>query len=287
MAQVLKGAPVAAAITQEVAARADALRAAGTQPTLAIVRVGARPDDLAYERAALKRADKCGVAAKVVELPADCGQDRLMDAIAQVNADAGVHGCLLFRPLPAGLDDAAAASALDPAKDVDGITPGSLYGVFSGRACGFAPCTAEAVVALLDHYGVALDGAEAVVVGRSLVIGKPVAQLLLSRGATVTTCHTHTRDLAAVARRADVVVVAAGHAGTLRASELAPGQVVVDVGTNWDPAAQRLVGDVSWCADDADSLGLSAITPVPGGVGAVTTAVLVRHVVEAAERSRA
>lgn len=281
MSELLRGAPVADAMTEETAARAAALRARGVVPGLAIVRVGERPDDLSYERAALRRCERAGVSARLVTLPADCSQDELLAAIADVNADPAVHGCLMFRPLPPALDEDAACAALAPEKDVDGITAGSLYGVFAGRPVGYAPCTAEAVVALLEHYDVPLDGAEVTVVGRSLVIGKPVAQLLLARGATVTTCHTRTRDLAACCRRADVVVAAAGHARTVGAACAREGQVVVDVGVNWDEEAQRLVGDV-----DLDAVSAAAaVTPVPGGVGSVTTAVLVRHVVEAAEGS--
>ena len=162
------------------------------------------------------------------------------------------------------------------------MTDGSLCGVFSNRPVGFPPCTAEAVLALLDHYGVSLEGARVAVVGRSLVIGKPVAMMLLAKNATVTMCHTRTVDLASELRRADVVVVAAGHARTVGAGELREGQVVVDVGINWDERSARLVGDVDY---DAVSGVVDAITPVPGGVGSVTTAVLAKHVVEAAERS--
>lgn len=282
MSEILRGAPVADALTEEAAARAAALRERGVVPGLAILRVGERPDDLSYERAALRRCERAGVAARLVTLPAGCSQAELLAAIEDVNADPAVHGCLMFRPLPPKLDEDAACAALAPEKDVDGITAGSLYGVFANRPVGFAPCTAEAVVALLDHYDVPLDGAEVTVVGRSLVIGKPVAQLLLARGATVTTCHTRTRDLAACCRRADVVVAAVGRARTVGADCAREGQVVVDVGVNWDEASQRLVGDVDL---DAVAPVASAVTPVPGGVGAVTTAVLMRHVIEAAEGS--
>lgn len=282
MAEILKGAPVAKALTAELAERAERLRAAGTVPTLAILRVGEREDDLSYERGALKRCEKVGIEARRVLLPADCSQDELMTAIARVNEDAGVHGCLMFRPLPAGLDEGAAAEALDPAKDVDCMTAGSLLSTLSGRGAGFAPCTAEAVVALLDHYGVELDGARVAVVGRSLVIGRPVAAMLTARNATVTICHTHTRDVAAMCREADIVVAAAGRARMLGADAVRAGQVIVDVGINWDEAAGKLVGDVDFEAAEPVA---AAVTPVPGGVGAVTTAILAKHVIEAAERA--
>lgn len=200
MAELLKGAPVARALTEELAARCAALRERGVVPTLAIVRVGEREDDLSYERGALKRCEKVGIEARRVLLSADVSQDELLTAIEDINADSAVHGCLMFRPLPAGLDENAVAAALDPAKDVDSMTPASLLTTLSGRGEGFAPCTAEAVLALLDHYGVELDGAKVAVVGRSLVIGRPVAAMLTARNATVTTCHTHTRDLAAECR---------------------------------------------------------------------------------------
>lgn len=280
MAELLLGAPVATAITEDLAARAESLRAHGAAPKLAIVRVGEREDDLSYERGALKRCEKVGIEVERILLAADASQDELMCAVERVNADASIHGCLMFRPLPAHLDENAAAAALDPAKDVDCMTAGSLLATLAGRGAGFAPCTAEAVIAALDHYGVELDGAEVTVVGRSLVIGRPVAALLTARNATVTTCHTHTRDLAAVCRRADVVVAAVGHARALGADAFRSGQTVIDVGINWDEAAGKLVGDVDF---DAAEPIVGALTPVPRGVGSITTAILARHVIEAAE----
>lgn len=282
MAELLKGAPVARALTERLAARAEALVAAGVTPRLAVIRVGDRPDDLSYERGLLKRCEKVGIAADVRVLAADCTQGELLSCVEAVNADESVHGCLMFRPLPAQLDEGEVAAALDPAKDVDCMTDASLLSTLAGRPGGFAPCTAEAVLEVIDHYGVSLEGARVTVVGRSLVIGRPVSLMLQGRNATVTMCHTRTADLAAECRRADVIVAAAGHAGTVGADCVAPGQVVVDVGINWDEKSQRLVGDVDF--DAAESV-VGAITPVPGGVGAVTTAVLAKHVIEAAERS--
>ena len=246
------------------------------------MRVGEREDDLSYERGALKRCEKVGIEARRILLPADVLQDELLAAIEDINADPAVHGCLMFRPLPVGLDEDAVAAALDPAKDVDSMTPASLLTTLSGRGEGFAPCTAEAVLALLDHYGVELDGAKVAVVGRSLVIGRPVAAMLTARNATVTTCHTHTRDLAAECRSADIVVAAVGRARTIGADAVREGQTIIDVGINWDEAAGKLVGDVDF---DAAEPIVGAITPVPGGVGAVTTAILAKHVIEAAERA--
>lgn len=285
MADLLLGLPVAKAINERLLPRVDALRAAGAAPRLAIVRVGAREDDLSYERGALKRCAALGIEAEVIEIDADTASTQsIIEVIGGLNARADVHGVLMFRPLPRGIDEATVCDALDPAKDVDCLTRGSLYGVLANKPCGFAPCTAEAVLELLDHYGVGLDGANVCVVGRSLVIGKPVSLMLQARNATVTMCHTHTRDLAAACRAADVVVAAAGHARTVEADAAREGQVVVDVGINWDADAGKLVGDVDF---ESVEPKVGAITPVPRGVGSVTTAVLAKHVVEAAERTLA
>ncbi len=282
MAVLLKGAPVAKAITAELIERAGKLESLGVVPTLAIVRVGEREDDLSYERGALKRCEKVGISCRRYLLPADVSQEDLMGIVTEINEDPSIHGCLIFRPLPEHLEGDAVASALLPKKDVDSMTPASLLSTLSGLGAGYAPCTAEAVLAILDHYGIDLDGANVVVVGRSLVIGKPVASMLLARNATVTTCHTHTRDLAEVCRRADIVVAAAGHARTLGADAVCTGQTVIDVGINWDSQAEKLVGDVDF---EAVEPLVDAVTPVPGGVGAVTTAILARHVICAAEEA--
>ena len=281
MAQLWKGAPVAAALTEQLIQRAQALTAKGITPTLAIVRVGERPEDLSYERGALKRCEKVGIAVRQFLLTAASSQTDLMEVIEEINRDDSIHGCLMFRPLPKHMDEAAACAALSPAKDVDGITAGSLAAVFSGSGAGYPPCTAQACLEILDHYGYELKGKRAVVVGRSLVIGKPVSMLLLGRHATVTICHTRTADLPGECRQADVLVAAAGKAGAVSAQCLAPGQVVLDVGINVDENG-NLVGDVDFAAAENT---VEAITPVPGGVGAVTTSVLARHVIEAAEKA--
>ena len=281
MAQLWKGAPVAAALTEELSQRAQTLVAKGITPTLAIVRVGERPEDLSYERGALKRCEKVGIAVRQYLFTAASSQTDLMEVIEEINRDDSIHGCLLFRPLPKHMDEAAICAALSPAKDVDGITAGSLAAVFSGSGAGYPPCTAQACLEILDHYGYELKGKRAVVVGRSLVIGKPVSMLLLGRHATVTICHTRTADLPAECRRADLLVAAAGKAGAVSAQCLASGQVVLDVGINVDEDG-NLVGDVDFAAAENT---VEAITPVPGGVGAVTTSVLARHVIEAAEKA--
>ena len=279
MAELLYGAPVAKAIAARTASDASALRVRDVTPTLAIVRVGGREDDLSYERAAKKRCAEAGVAVRSAALADGAGQDELLRCIDELNGDETVHGILLFRPLPPPLDGEAARRAIAPQKDVDGVTDESLAGVFTGSGTGFSPCTAQAVIEILDHYGIEISGKRAVVVGRSLVVGRPAAMLLLRRNATVTLCHTGTLDLPAEAREADILVAAAGRMNAVGADCFRPGQVILDVGIHMDEQTGRLRGDV--CREEAEPI-VSAVTPVPGGVGAVTTAVLVRHVAEAA-----
>lgn len=281
MATTLSGSAVASALNESLIQRTNALKDKGVTPTLAIVRVGAREDDLSYERGATKRCEKIGVAVKNFVLDAEATQDELLAVIDQVNKDSGIHGCLLFRPLPKHMDDETVRAALAPAKDVDGITDGSLAGVFAGTKQGFPPCTAQACMEILAHYGYDLKGKKVTVVGRSLVVGKPVAMMLLQKHATVTMCHTRTADMPAECRKAEILVVAAGKAGVVDDSFVVPGQVVVDVGINVN-AEGKLCGDVAY--DKVEPV-VDAITPVPGGVGSVTTSVLVGHVVEAAERA--
>ena len=279
MAEILKGSAAANALDERTAKAVQELKARGIRPALAILRVGERPDDLAYERAAVKRCDKLGIATRLVTLPGDVMQGALLAQIARLNADEGVHGVLMFRPLPEQLDEAEACEALAPYKDVDGITSGSAAALYTGSGDGFAPCTAEAVVALLEHYGIELSGKNAAVVGRSLVIGRPVSMLLMGRNATVTICHSRTRELADCTRRADIVVAALGKAESLGVDSFSAGQTVVDVGINYSEAKGKLVGDVDF---DAVEPIVAAISPVPAGVGSVTTAILARHVVQAA-----
>lgn len=280
MADLLLGKPVADAMAADIVARAKALTASGKQPTLAIVRVGERPDDLTYERSAMKRADACGIAVKQFVLPAGASTDDVLAAVAAVNSDDSIHGCLLFRPLPEGINEQAVCNALDPAKDIDGITRGSLATLLAGTGEGFAPCTAAACIDILDHYGIDPQGKKAVVLGRSLVIGKPVALMLLARNATVAVCHSRTQDLASAVRDADIVVCATGRARAYGADLFAPGQTVLDVGINFDDEG-NLCGDADF---DAVESVVSAITPVPRGVGSVTTVAMLRNVVIAAER---
>ena len=279
MAQELKGAPVAQAIDARSRADIAQLAGKGVTPTLALVRVGEREDDIAYENGAVKRCERVGVAYQRVTLSESISQEALLAQIEALNRDVSVHGVLLFLPLPKRFDQQAVRAALLPEKDVDGVTDGSLAGVFTGSGEGFAPCTAQACIEILDHYQIDCKGKNAVVVGRSLVVGKPVAMLLLAKNATVTLCHTKTADLPAVVRSGELVIAAAGKAKVVGAGCFSAGQTIIDVGINFVDG--QMCGDADY--DAADKV-VSAITPVPGGVGTVTTSVLVNHVVEAAKR---
>ena len=282
MAKLLKGSEVVAGVSARSREAANALRARGIVPTLALVKVGDRSADAAYERGARKRAAEAGVEVISREFPEDVAREDVLSAILELDADSSVHGILLFRPLPKQLDEAVLCAAIAPGKDVDAATEASLSGVYTGSGAGFAPCTAQAVVEMLLHYGVPLQGAHVCVIGRSQVVGKPCASLLLDKNATVTVCHSRTRNLADITGRADVVVVATGRARAFGVECFASGQTVIDVGINWDEASGRVVGDVDF---DAVEPVVEAISPVPGGVGAVTSAVLISHVVAAAERA--
>ena len=280
MAMILKGAPVVAAMNEANAARCEALKAKGITPTLAVVRVGEREDDLSYERGVMTRCGKVGVAVKQYLLPADATQEQLLDVIREINANKSIHGCLLFRPLPKQFDDRTIRAALAPEKDIDGITDSSLAGVFTNTAIGYPPCTAQACLEILKYYNIPLSGKRAVVVGRSLVVGKPAAMMLDRENATVTLCNSRTQNLPALCKEADIVVVAMGKMGFIGSDCLREGQVVVDVGIHVNEEG-KLCGDVRFA--EAEPI-VDAITPVPGGVGTVTTSVLVSHVVDAAEK---
>ncbi|HZK41519.1 MAG TPA: bifunctional 5,10-methylenetetrahydrofolate dehydrogenase/5,10-methenyltetrahydrofolate cyclohydrolase [Clostridia bacterium] len=280
MANILLGKDVADHLSNELIERVEKLRDKGIHPTLAIVRVGEEGDDLAYERGALKRAEKVGVRVLVRALPLDVSQDAIEGELAKINADDSIHGCLLFRPLPPHLDEKKVCDSLCPEKDVDGISSASMAGIFMASGTGFAPCTAEATMAVLDFNKIPIQGARATVIGRSLVIGKPVAMMLLARHATVTICHTRTRDLPAITRQSDIIIACAGKAEMVTADMVAPGQTVIDVGINVTEDG-RLTGDVAF--DQVQTI-VENITPVPRGVGSVTTTVLMSHVIEAAEK---
>lgn len=280
MAMILKGAEVVAELAREMTESVEALHVSGVEPTLSIVRIGERESDLAYELSAVKRCESIGVSALRHVLNRGVSEEEVLRLLQQLSADEAVHGILLLRPLPAYMDEDRIRAAIAPEKDVDGITDASLAGVFTGSGLGYAPCTAEACMEILKHYEIPCAGKKAVIIGRSLVVGKPLSMLLLKENATVTICHTGTIDLPAEARRADILISAMGRGGFLTADYFSPGQTIVDVGVSFT-ADGRLVGDVKF--DEAEPI-VSAITPAPGGVGAVTSSVLVRHVIHAATK---
>ena len=290
MAKLLLGKEVTDALNANLQTRTAALREKGIVPTLAIVRVGADPSDLSYEKGATKRAELVGVEVKKFELPADASKADVLAVIDQVNADDSIHGVLMFRPLPKHLkaDQNEICNRLDPRKDMDCMTHLSNAGVFEGlNNLGYAPCTPAACMEILDYYGIDCKGKNAVVIGRSLVVGKPAAMMLMGKNATVTVCHTKTVNTAEICRNAGIIVSAAGVLGSLTKDFVRPGQVVIDVSMNWDPnkVTSKGVGGMSGDAvfDEVEPI-VDAITPVPGGVGSVTTSVLMKHVVEAAEK---
>lgn len=282
MAEILKGAPVTAALNEKMTAEVAELKTKGVVPALAILRVGERDDDLSYERGAMKRCETVGVEVKNVVLPADVESETFFRTLEELNKDPEVHGILMFRPLPKHIDGEKARQMLSPAKDIDGCTDGSLAGVFTNTKVGFAPCTAQAAIEILDYYGIDCTGKKAAVIGRSLVVGRPVSMMLMHKNATVTICHTKTVDMPSVTREADILIVCAGQMESIGAEYLREGQIVVDVGIGWNEEKGKLCGDVKF--EEAESF-VGAITPVPGGVGTVTTSVLVSHVVEAARRT--
>lgn len=290
MANLLSGKEVAGALSDRLKIRCEALKKEGITPTLAIVRLGEDPGDKSYEKGARSRAESIGVLVKNYILPELTSAEELILLLQELNRDGAVHGVLLFRPLPKHLRarEREICNALSPGKDVDGMTELSAAGVFTGSGLGYPPCTSAACMEILDHYGIACAGKSAVVVGRSLVVGKPAAMMLLQRNATVTVCHTKTVDTAKICREADIILTAAGQKKSLGAGAVRPGQVIVDVSMNYDPdkiTSKGRGGMVGDCDFDAVEPIVEAITPVPGGVGAVTTTVLMKHVIEAVERN--
>lgn len=286
-ATLIDGKATAAAVRADVKSAVQALAAHGLRPGLAVVLVGEDPASQVYVRNKDRAATEAGFDARTIRLDADTGQDELLGVVAELNADAAVHGILVQLPLPGDLDEKAVVRTLDPAKDVDGLHPENVAALVTG-APGLVPCTPSGCIELLDRHRIALEGARAVVIGRSMLVGKPLASLLLARNATVTIAHSRTRDLPALAREADVLVAAVGRAEMVRGDWIKPGATVIDVGINRvpdpdDPDGRgRLVGDVAFAEARAVA---GAITPVPGGVGPMTIAMLLRNTVLAAARS--
>jgi methylenetetrahydrofolate dehydrogenase (NADP+)/methenyltetrahydrofolate cyclohydrolase len=278
--QILEGKPVAAKVLAEVKAGVAALRAkTAVQPGLAVVLVGDDPASQIYVRNKKRAADEVGIATRDFLFPGGCSQAELLETIRTINADPTLHGILLQLPLPKGMDEDQAVAAIAPEKDADGLHPMSLGNLLGGKPSA-VPCTPAGCIEILDHYGIAIEGAEAVVVGRSRLVGKPLAQLLLARNATVTMCHTRTRDLAAHCRRADILCVAAGRPRFITGNMIKEGAVVIDVGVNRLDTG-KLAGDVDF---DSAASRARAITPVPGGVGPMTVAMLMKNTWRATAR---
>ena len=294
MAKLLLGKEVTAALNAKLQAKVEELKAKGIAPKLGILRVGENPSDLSYEKGAVARAELIGVEVEKFVLPEDATKEAVIAQIEELNANDSIHGVLMFRPLPKHLkaDQNEICNKLDPAKDVDCMTDLSNAGVFEDRTdLGFPPCTPKACMEILDYYGIDCKGKNAVVIGRSLVVGKPAAMMLMKKNATVTICHTKTVNTAEIARNADILVSAAGVLNSLTKDFVRPGQVVIDVSINWDenkPNSRGTLGAIAGDAkfDEVEPI-VEAITPVPGGVGSVTTSVLIGHVVEAAQRKAA
>ena len=280
MELLLKGAPAAQKLQEETARIAASLKEKGVTPKLAMLRIGNRSDSASYERGLRRGCEKCGILAETVELPEESTQAEAEAVLHRLGADPEVHGILLFEPVPKELDAAALRSAIVPEKDVDCAGEAALGALFSGKKDCFAPATPQAVIELLHYYDIPLKGKKAVVLGRSLVVGKPLSLLLLAEDATVTVCHSRTEDVRSLTQRADLIVAAIGKARFVDGSYLGEGQTVVDVGIHVDEEG-RLCGDVDF---DSAAEKAAALTPVPGGVGSITSAVLLQHVARAAER---
>ncbi len=276
--ELIKGAPVSAKIKEEVGAMLEKIN--GPAPKLAIIRVGENPDDMSYERGAVKKMDAFGLRSQCYTFPADITDEAFKKEFTAINEGPDVSGILLLRPLPKQICEKDIEAMIDPKKDLDGISPVNIAKVFSGDSTGFAPCTAEAVIEVLKAYDISMEGKRAAIVGRSMVVGRPLSMLLLKENATVTICHTRTKDLPGTCKQAEILVAAAGKAKMLDASYVGKNTTVIDVGINVDENG-KLCGDVA-----AETLEEKSgkLTPVPGGVGAVTTAVLAKHLVQAALR---
>ena len=281
MAIVMKGLDVTLAMKEKMAAETENLKKRGIYPTLAIVRAGEKPEDLSYEKGAIKRCESVGVICNVFAFPEDISEENFADEIEKINRDQSIHGVLVFRPLPKHINEERIKSLMLPFKDVDCMSPVNIAKVFAGDESGFAPCTPEAVIEMINYYEILIEGKNVVVIGRSMVVGKPLAMLLLKKNGTITICHTRTRNIQEVCKRADVLIAAAGKPKMVNKDFVMPGAVVFDVGINVDSNG-NICGDVDF--DNVLDIA-GKITPVPGGVGTVTNSVLVKHVIKAAQNT--
>ena len=281
MGEIIKGKPVGDAISEVLKGECQELVKGGIQPKLAILRVGAKANDLSYEKGALKKCEAIAIETEVTELPDGTTQEQYIETLQKLNDDSSVHGILTFRPLPKGIDEEVIKNIIAPEKDVDCFSPMNTAKLMEGDKTGFPPCTPTAVVEILKYYNVPLKGANVVVLGRSMVVGKPVSMLLLGENATVTICHSKTKDLPKVCANADVLVAGVGRARMVTSDYIKEGAVVIDVGINAKPEGGGICGDV----DTDDVVGkASMVTPVPAGVGSVTTSILAKHVIKACKQ---
>lgn len=281
MGKLMLGTEVAKAMKETLTLKTERLKEQGTVPCLAIVRVGERPDDISYERGAKKKMEGIGIECRSIVLEEAISMARFEEVIRGLNTEADVHGILLLRPLPKHLDEKQVKTWMDPEKDMDCMCDSNILKVFAGEKTDYAPCTAEAVMEMLNYYQIPLAGKQVAIIGRSMVIGKPLAMLMLHAHATVTMCHSRSEEMDAICRNADILVAAAGKAKMVKAKMVKEGAVVVDVGINMDENG-KLCGDVDF--EDVETK-VSAISPVPKGVGSITTSVLAKHVLLAAEKS--
>ena len=273
----------AKSIKEELTKKVQLLVDNGTRPKLGIIRVGARPEDISYEKGIMKNCESIGIGCQVMALSEDISNEDFMKNLETANSDKSINGILVFRPLPAHIDEDKVRHMINPAKDIDCMNPCNLAKVFEGDDSGFEPCTPAAVMEIIRFFGINLQGENVAVIGRSMVVGKPLSMMLLKENATVTICHSRTKDISSIVSRADIVVAALGKARAVGADYIKPGAVVIDVGVNGAPEG-GICGDVDF--DKVKDIA-SKITPVPGGVGAVTTLMLLKHVVEAAQQGSA
>ena len=277
MAVLLKGIDVVNSLANQMTSEINKLKDKGIVPGLAIVRLGSNPDDLSYERNVIKKCEKLGVDCKVYNLEENTSNDYLINELKKINDDIHIDGILVFRPLPKQIDESLVKNILDPVKDIDCLTSVNVTKVFEGDESGYYPCTAESVMEILDFYNINLEGKKVVIVGRSMVVGKPLAMMMLKRNATVTICHSKTHNLKETCKNAEIIVAALGRAKFITSDYISPGSTVIDVGINVDSNG-NLCGDVDF--DDVQKKA-SYITPVPGGVGTVTSSVLIKNVIKA------
>ena len=282
MARLLKGKIVADTLMEKNRETVSELKQKGLCPTLAVFRIGEKENDLSYEKGISKKAEEAGINVIKHVFSDDVSKEEFVSELQKANLDENVHGILLFRPLPSGFNDDEIRNMIDPSKDVDGCNDLSLAGLFTNKDLGFAPCTAQSVMEILKFYDIDVSGMNVVVLGRSLVIGKPVSMMLLNKNATVTICHSKTRNIESIACKADILICATGQMESVTKEYTNPDQVIIDVGISWNDQKQKLCGDVLF--EEVEPL-VNDITPVPGGVGSLTSCLLISHVIESCKRS--